>query len=232
MRDFMFSPAFNAGMTRSRRNFLVCVLLCAVFLCCPAPKTAQAAKDSAPVAKKHAKKAPHKSPAPRSAQGGGAGWDFKESDKSDLNDRWRESINNTLSKTTFAPSAPAGRYLRQPYSSSGNLPPAHIEDLDKIRPPEEKQPLFGNANSGISPEMSKESVGWRPGSDSSLGAPPLKEERIAGAYADLHPDANVEVKVGPEYHFNDSSLRPDQTGYSNKDGAGSMGMGMKFKLDF
>ena len=213
-----------------RVALLTCALLGAVVLSSAASGPAQAA-----ALQKHSKqevRKGHRAAAPKAAHNGDFGWDFKESDKGALNNRWRESINNTLSKTTFAPTAPAGRYLRQPYSSRGNLPPAHIEDLDKLRPAEAKSLRFGDANAGISPEINQESIGWRATGDSSIGAPPLKEERTAGAYADLHPDEDVEVKLGPEYRFGDSSLRPDQTGYSNRESSGSMGMGMKFKLDF
>jgi len=72
------------------------------------------------------------------------GWDFQAPDRSIQNDRWRESISATLQQTTFAPSAPAGRYLQNNGTASGKrLPPAQLDDLDKMRPPENTQPMLG-----------------------------------------------------------------------------------------
>ena len=162
------------------------------------------------------------------------GWNFHAPDRSIQNARWRESISTTLQQTTFAPSAPAGRYLRHNAASSGKrLPPAQLDDLDKIRPPENKQHTPGG-NPFVHGELVKESIGWRQhneGADTS-GAPlPLKEERRAGAYAGFHPGEDVEFKIGPEYHLSTSVLRPEQTGHS-KDNSGTIGMGMRLKIDF
>jgi hypothetical protein len=162
------------------------------------------------------------------------GWAFQTPDRSGQNARWRESISTTLQQTTFAPSAPAGRYLQHNATTSGKrLPPAQLDDLDKIRPPENKRPMLGG-KVPVQGEFTKESTGWRPNNDlsNSVGATPaLKEERRAGAYADFHPDEDVEFKVGPEYHLGASVSRPEQTGHS-KDHAGAFGMGMKLKIDF
>ena len=162
------------------------------------------------------------------------GWAFQAPDRSTQNARWRESISATLQKTTFAPFAPAGRYLQHNATTSGKrLPPTQLDDLDKIRPPEDKRPMLGG-KVPVQGEVTRESTGWRPYNDlpNSVGATPaLKEERRAGAYADFHPDEDVEFKVGPEYHLGASVSRPEQTGHS-KDHAGAFGMGMKLKIDF
>lgn len=168
------------------------------------------------------------------------GWDFHETDKSALNARWKESISVTLRKTTFAPSAPAGRYLQRSKDTANALPPAQIADLDKIPPQGPKKIVFGDTEPPISGEFTQESIGWRP--DTPLNAPmnefsgpgserALKEERQAGAYADFHPGEDIELKLGPEYHFSSQALRPDQTGRV-RDAPGSLGMGMKLKMDF
>jgi hypothetical protein len=177
---------------------------------------------------------PQKIPGKPSKNATRPGWDFQAPDRSALNARWRESISATLQQTTFAPFAPAGRYLQHNATLSGKrLPPAQLDDLDKIRPPENKKVMLGG-KMPVQGEFVKESTGWRSYSDhaSSAGAtPPLKEERRAGAYADFHPDEDVAFKIGPEYHLGSSVLRPDQTGHS-KDHAGAFGMGMKLKIDF
>ena len=82
-------------------------------------------------------------------------------------------------------------------------------------------------------EIVTESTAWRPHGDHSdtVGTPALREERRAGAYADLHPNEDVEFKFGPEYHLRSSVMRPAQTGYS-KDNAGAFGVGMRLKIDF
>jgi hypothetical protein len=159
------------------------------------------------------------------------GWGFQVPDRSALYARWRESISATLQQTTFAPSAPAGRYLQHNATASGKrLPPVQLEDLDKMGPPNKKT----DAKNPVQGEFVKESTGWRPYNDAaaSIGATPaLKEERRAGAYADFHHGEDVELKLGPEYHLGTSTLRPAQTGHS-KDNAGSLGMGMRLKIDF
>ena len=161
-------------------------------------------------------------------------WDFQAPDRSTQDARWRESISATLQQTTFAPFAPAGRYLQHNATISGKrLPPAQLDDLDKMRPPENKQPKLGG-KVPVQGEFTKESTGWRPHNDpagSSGATPALREERRAGAYADFHPDEDVEFRVGPEYHLGASVSRPEQTGHS-KDHAGAFGMGMKLKIGF
>ena len=163
------------------------------------------------------------------------GWDFQAPDRSVQNARWRESISTTLQQTTFAPSTPAGRYLQHQAANSGKrLPPAQLDDLDKVRPPENKQHMPGG-NTFVHGELVKERIGWRPHSSEGVepgGAPPaLKEERRAGAYAGFHPSEDVALKLGPEYHLSTSVLRPEQTGNS-KDNSGTVGMGMRLKIDF
>ena len=147
-----------------------------------------------------------------SANASSPGWDFQAPDRSVQNARWRESISATLQRTTFAPSAPAGRYLRHSANTPGKgLPPAQLDDLDKVRPPANKQSAPGGKTS-VHGEFTKESTGWRPYNDlaGSIGATPaLKEERRAGAYADFHPDEDVELKLGPEYYLGSSALRPE-----------------------
>jgi hypothetical protein len=159
------------------------------------------------------------------------GWDFQAPDRSGQNARWRESINATLQQTTFAPSAPAGRYLRHNGAASGKrLPPAHMDDLDKMRPPENKQRMSGD-KIPVQGEFTRERTNWRPYNDpSDTTASVLKEDLRAGAYADFHSGEDVEFKLGPEYHFGSSAQRPEQTGHA-KDHAG-FGMGMKLKIDF
>jgi len=161
-------------------------------------------------------------------------WDFQAPDRSGQNARWRESISVTLQQTTFAPSAPAGRYLHKNETAPGKrLPPAQLDDLDKIRSPEKTQFMLGG-RVPVHGEFVKESTVWRPYSglaDDIVAAAPLREERRAGAYAGLHPGEDVELKLGPEYHLGTSVLRPAQTGYS-KDSAGTFGMGLRLKIDF
>jgi len=178
--------------------------------------------------------APQKTPVMPSKNATRPGWDFQTPDRSVQNARWRESISATLRQTTFAPSAPAGRYLQHNATTAGKrLPPVQLDDLDKMRPPANKQPMLGG-KVPVQGEFTKESTSWRPYNDFAGGAgvtPALREERRAGAYADFHPDEDVEFKVGPEYHLGSSVLRPEQTGHS-KDHVGGFGMGMKLKIDF
>jgi len=181
----------------------------------------------------HTAAAPQKTrPAP-SQNATRPGWDFQAPDRSAQDARWRESISATLQQTTFAPAAPAGRYLRHNATISGKrLPPARMDDLDTIRPPEQKQSLGGKTP--VHGEFTKHSTSWRPQNDpadASGGMPALREERRAGAYADFHLAEDVELKLGPEYNLGASTLRPEQTGHS-KDNAGTFGMGMKLKIDF
>ena len=177
---------------------------------------------------------PQKAPQ-KTAPSQNSGWAYQIPDRSAQNARWQESLSATLQQTTFAPSAPAGRYLQHNATQSGKrLPPAQLKDLDAMGPPTNKQRKPGDTPP-VHGEFTKESTGWRPHndlSDSGGATPALKEERRAGAYADFHPDEDVELKIGPEYHLGTSTLRPDQTGHANKDNAGSFGMGMKLKIDF
>jgi hypothetical protein len=180
--------------------------------------------------------APQNMPTAPSKNAGKPGWNFQAPDRSVQNTRWRESIQATLQQTTFAPSAPAGRYLQHNATSSGKgLPPAQLDDLDKMRPPENAQLTLGGSTP-VHGEFTKEKTAWRPHNDPADPAAGvtsvLKEERRAGAYADFRPAEDVELMLGPEYHFGASALRPDQTGSANRDNAGSFGMGMKLKIDF
>jgi len=113
------------------------------------------------------------------------------------------------------------------------LPPAQLDDLDKVRPPENKQSMAGGKAS-MHGEFTKERIGWRPYNNfaDSIGVTPaLKEERRAGAYAELHPDEDVELKLGPECYLGSSALRPEQTGAA-KDHHAAFGLGMRLKIDF
>jgi hypothetical protein len=206
---------------RETRTVAVCILacFCVVFF-------ALRAYAAAPAAPKKTRAVPSKSV-------GKPGWDFQAPDRSAQSARWRESLCVTLQQTTFAPAAPAGRYLQHNATTSAKrLPPAQMDDLDKIRPPENKRPSLGGKAS-MHAEITKESTGWRPHNDlgDAVGAKALREERRAGAYAGFHPGEDVELKLGPEYHLGASSLRPEQTGQT-KDNAGALGMGMKLKIDF
>jgi hypothetical protein len=124
--------------------------------------------------------------------------------------------------------------LRHNATISGKrLPPAQLDALDTMRPPENKQLMLGGTTP-VRGEFVKERTGWRPHSDlvdSAAAAPALKEEHRAGAYADLHPGEDVELRIGPEYHLGTSTLRPEQTGH-NKESASGLGMGMQLKIDF
>jgi hypothetical protein len=115
-------------------------------------------------------------------------------------------------------------------ASGKRLPPAQLDDLDKMRPPEKKHAMLGG-KAAVHGEFTKESTGWRPHNDPAGATSALKEERRAGAYADFHPAEDVELKVGPEYYLGASVLRPEQTG-SAKEHSGAFGMGMKLKIDF
>jgi hypothetical protein len=162
-----------------------------------------------------------------------SGWNFSAPDRRFQNARWRESIGATLEQTTFAPSAPAGRYLKNNGTLAGKrLPPAHLDDLDKMRPPENRQLMLGGSTP-VHGEFTKERTGWRAYNDADIPgvSSSLKEERRAAAYAGFHPGEDVELKVGPEYQLGSSVTRPEQTGHA-KDGAGTLGMGMKLKIDF
>jgi hypothetical protein len=216
---------FRHTSFRRARRLAACVSACvcfsfvAAFAYAAAPQVPQEAPQKA---------APSKN-APRS------GWAFQIPDRSAQNARWQESLSATLQQTTFAPSAPAGRYLQHNATQSGKrLPPAQLKDLDAMSPPANKQRKPGDTPP-VHGEFTRERTSWRPHgdpADSGGATPALKEERRAGAYADLHPDEDVELKIGPEYHLGTSTLRPDQTGHANKDSAGSFGMGMKLKIDF
>ena len=192
-----------------------CIGLCAAFACAAAPaapkKTQAAPKNAAKTA-----------------------WAFHAPDRSAQNARWHESLNATLQQTTFAPSAPAGRYLRNSAAAPGKrLSPARLDDFNAALPPEKTQ-LTLDDKTPIHGEFSRERISWRPHNDADAAVgvtPALKEERRAGAYAGFHPGEDVEIKLGPEYHLGTAVQRPDQTGNS-KDGAGALGMGMKLKIDF
>jgi len=195
-------------------------------VCCCAGFLTLLAHAAAPAAPQAARKVPsHKAARP--------GWNFQAPDRSAQNARWRESICDTLQRTTFATSAPAGRFLRHNATMSGKrLPPAQLDDLDKLRPPENTQNSPAD-KTRIQGEIAKDSTGWRPHdgfADTSGAAPALKEERRAGAYVDFHPSEDVELKFGPEYHLGATALRPEQTGKTG-DTAG-LGMGMRLKIDF
>jgi hypothetical protein len=220
-----FMHGFRHMLFRGARRLATCVLLCAScgFFAAPAYAAAPHVSQAVPQ-----KAAPSKNaPVP--------GWAFQVPDRSVQKARWQESLSATLRQTTFAPSAPAGRYLQHNTTQSGKrLPPAQLKDLDTMGPPENKRRKQGDTTP-VRGEFTRESTGWRPNSDpaGSVGAAPaLKEERRAGAYADFHPDEDVEFKIGPEYNLGTSTLRPEQTGHANKDSAGSFGMGMKLKIDF
>ena len=190
----------------------VCIWLCAAFAYAAAPNAPRKAAPSQNV------------PYP--------GWAFQVPDRSAQNVRWQESLSLTLQQTTFAPSAPAGRYLRHNATRfDTRLPPAQLKDLDTMSPPDNRQRAPGDT-AQVRGEFTKESTAWRPHNDladSGGATPALREERRAGAYADFHPGEDVELKIGPEYH-GVATLRPDQTGRA-KDNAG-LGMGMKLKIDF
>jgi len=162
-------------------------------------------------------------------------WNFQAPDRSAQNVRWRESISATLQQTTFAPATPAGRYLQHNATISGKrLPPARMDDLDAIRPPEHKQQRTPDGKPPVHGEFTKHSTSWRPQSgpaDTAGAIPALREERRAAAYADFHLAEDVELKLGPEYQLGTSTLRPEQTGHC-KDNTGALGMGMQLKIDF
>jgi len=204
------------------RRVALCVLICACVLFGATPGHA-----AATATLQKTRTAPSKSATK-------PGWKFQELNRSTQNARWRESISTTLQQTTFAPSAPAGRYLRNSATVDGKrLPPAQMDDLDKIRPSENKQATL-DGKTTMHGEFAKESTGWRPHNvlaDATATTPALREERRASAYAGFHPSEDVELKLGPEYHLGASVLRPEQTGYT-KDNTGSFGMGMKLKIDF
>jgi hypothetical protein len=216
---------FRHTVFRGARRLAACVSACVCFGFAAA--FAYAAAPDVP------QEAPQKMPASKNTTR--PGWAFQVPDRSAQNARWQESLSATLQQTTFAPSAPAGRYLQHNATRSGKrLPPAQLKDLDAMSPPENRQIMLGDTTS-MHGEFTRESTGWRAYSDpaDSAGATQaLKEERRAGAYADFHPGEDVELKIGPEYHLGTSTLRPDQTGHANKDNAGSFGMGMKLKIDF
>ena len=205
------------------RTFAVCMLTC---FCVNFFATFSSGYAASPdVSQK-----PRKTPSKNAAR---PGWDFQTPDRSFQNARWQESISATLQRTTFAPSAPAGRYLQNNAPIAGKrLPPAQIGELDKMRPPENKQTMLGGKAS-VHGEFTKESTGWHPYNDPANitgTSSTLKEERRAGAYADFHPSEDVELNLGPEYHLGSSALRPEQTGHSRDTSA--LGMGMRMKIDF
>ena len=212
---------FRHGFFRSARGLAACVpiCVCVVFF-------AAFAHAAAPEAPQKARQSPSKNAAHPD-------WAFKVPDRSAQKARWRESLSGTLQRTTFAPTAPAGRYLQHNVPPSGKrLPPAQLKDLDTMGSSENKRHRQGDTPP-IHGEFTKESSGWRPQSDpaDSAGATPaLREERRVGAYADFHPGEDVEFKIGPEYNLGTATLRPEQTGHA-KDSAG-LGMGMKLKIDF
>jgi len=213
----------HAAFFRGALKIAACLTVC----CCAGLFTllAYAAAPSAPQA---ARKIPsHKTARPR--------WDFQAPDRSAQSARWRESISATLQQGAFAPSAPAGRYLQHNAAASAKrLPPAQIGDLDKMRPPENKQLMLDNKASMHS-EFTRESTGWRPHNELldpvSAHSPALREELRAGAYAGFQPSEEVELRLGPEYHLGAAALRPEQTGHA-KDSAGAFGIGMKLKIGF
>jgi hypothetical protein len=200
-----------AGVPRPAARLFV--LLCLSVL---AAGPAEAAAASARPAREKIRSAGERPPA----------WDFRDADKSAFHERWKESITATLKGTVFAPSSPAGRYLQRAGGPTGALPPARLEHLDAARPPEREGFLLGG-ETPITGEFEQESSGWRPFADD----PSLREEKRAGAYAGFRPGEDMEIKLGPEYHFSTVTSRPEQTGRSD-DRPGSLGMGMKFKLDF
>jgi len=161
-------------------------------------------------------------------------WNFPAPDRSAQDARWRESISATLQQTTFAPSAPAGRYLQYSSTKSGKrLPPADMNELDAIHPPEHKKKEL-DSNTPIRGEFSKQSTSWRPLSDPSDTAgttPALREERRAAAYAYFQPAEDVALKLGPELNLGTTTPLTDQTGHY-KDNYGGLGMGMQLKIDF
>ncbi|MDR2696481.1 MAG: hypothetical protein LBC79_08920 [Deltaproteobacteria bacterium] len=212
---------WNVFRFRRAGTLAACLLAC----CCTG-LFAAFAHAAAPAAPQKAKAQPKN--AVRS------GWAFQMPDRSAQNARWHESLSATLQNTTFAPSAPAGRYLRHSPAAPGKrLPPTRLDDLDTMLPPE-KTPLTLGDKTPIHGEFSRERISWRQHNDAAdtFGATPaLKEERRAGAYAGFYPSEDVEIKLGPEYNLGTSVQRPDQTGNA-KDSAGSFGMGMKLKIDF
>jgi hypothetical protein len=209
---------------RRARAFAACLLVCfcaGLFAALPLLFAA----DPAPV--------PQKKHSALSRNAAGSGWNFPAPDRRFQNARWRESLSVTLQKTTFAPSAPAGRYLQNNGAVAGKrLPPAQLDDLDKMRPPENRQLMLGNSTP-VHGEFTRERTGWRAYNDADISgaASTLKEERRAAAYAGFHPGEDMELKVGPEYQLGSAVTRPEQTGHA-KDGAGALGMGMKLKIDF
>jgi hypothetical protein len=212
---------FDAGRKRMaavKTWFAACLLMCcAVFSAAPACAATSAKPQNA-----------RQAPLQKSAK---PGWDYQVPDRSAQHARWRESISATLQRTTFAPSAPAGRYLRHKDAKPGKrLPPVRLDELDALLPPEKKRNILGG-NTPMHGEFAKERTGWRPYADHVGSDSVLREERRAGAYADFHPAEGVELKLGPEYYLGSSVLRPEQTGHS-KDNASAFGMGMKLKIDF
>ena len=205
-----------------RRTLVACMLACFCIGLCAA--VAYAASPAAPQKTRRA-------PAQRATA---SGWAFQMPDRSAQNARWHESLSATLQQTTFASSAPAGRYLRHNATASGKrLPPARMDDLNAVRPPENK-PLMLDDKIPLHGEFTRERVSWRPHSDAadtSGSTPALKEERRAGAYAGFRPGEDMEIRLGPEYYFGSAVQRPEQTGHA-KDSASALGMGMKLKIDF
>jgi len=204
------------------RVFAVCMLAwcCAGLLAESAPVyAANPALTSQPV-----RKAPSRN-ATRS-------WNFRAPDRSFQHSRWRDALNAELRGITFAPFAPAERYLQHNGAAGMDLPPIQLEELEKMRP-QENSPFMLGGSTAVSGEFTKERTGWRVYNDDEYAGlvPVLKEEGRAGLYAGFRPDEAVELKLGPEYYLGSSVMRPDQTGYV-KDAAGVFGLGMKLKIDF
>ncbi len=163
----------------------------------------------------------------------GAGWEFRRQTPRPPAEGWKESLNATLRKTTFAPDAPAGRFLKRSGTAIKEAP-SHTEELDALLPKQESKKLM-IGNRPISTDFGSEKSDYTP-QDTRLNkaasmAPAAPEQKKAGAYADFHPTEDVDLKIGPEYHIGSNALQADQIG-KNKEVPGSVGMGMKFKMDF
>jgi hypothetical protein len=183
------------------------------------------AADPAPVPQQ-ARKAPSRKKA-------AGGWDFQAPDRSAQISRWRESLSATLRRTVFAPSAPAGRFLRQKGAAAGKgLPPVQPNDLHAGNSPENRPFMVGDS-AFVHGEFAVERTDWRPygNDDYSSLAPTLKEEGRVGLYAGFQPDEAVELMFGPEYYLESAVMHPERTGQI-KDGDSAFGVGMRLKIGF